>query len=103
MSTAGAARYIGRSVPRVEDDRVLTGRGRYVADISVPGLLHAVFVRSPLAHAKVDRIDPGRARSVPGVIAVLTAADIETNPLQIAVELPGYLRPVFGALATDRD
>ena len=76
MSVAGAARYVGQSVPRVEDDRVLTGRGRYVADISLPGLLHAVFVRSPLAHAKVNGIDAEPARSLPGVVAVLTAADL---------------------------
>lgn len=99
---AGAARFIGQSIPRVEDDRVLTGRGRYVGDISLPGLLHAAFVRSPLAHAMVNGIDSERARSLPGVVAVLTAADIQINPLQIAAELPGYLRPVFGALAADR-
>jgi carbon-monoxide dehydrogenase large subunit len=50
----------------------------------------------------VTGIDAERAREFPGVIAVLTAADIQANPLQIAMELPGYQRPVFGALATDR-
>lgn len=99
---AGAARYVGQSVPRVEDDRVLTGRGRYIADISLPGLLHAAFVRSPLAHAKVNEIGSDRALSLPGVVAVLAARDIQTNPLRIAVDLPGYLRPVFAPLATDR-
>lgn len=98
----GAARYVGRSVPRVEDDRVLTGRGRYIADVSLPGLLHAAFVRSPLAHAEVGAIHADSARSLPGVVAVLTAGDIDTMPLQVAVDLPGYLRPVFAALATDR-
>jgi aerobic carbon-monoxide dehydrogenase large subunit len=97
-----AARYIGQSVPRIEDDRVLTGRGRYVGDISLPGMVHAVFVRSPLAHATVNGIDADAARAMPGVVAVLTADDLALNPLQIGMEVPGYHRPVFGVLAADR-
>ncbi len=97
-----AARFVGQSVPRVEDDRVLTGRGRYVGDIVLPGLLHAAFVRSPLAHATVNGIDVESARSLPGIVAVLTEADLGLNPLRNAAEIPGYLRPVFSALATDR-
>jgi carbon-monoxide dehydrogenase large subunit len=102
--TTPAARFIGQSVQRVEDDRVLTGRGRYVQDIELRGLAHAVFVRSPLASGRVMGVDADHARSLPGVIAVLTARDLEdcASPMQIGVELPGYLRPAFTALASDR-
>ena len=52
---------VGQSVKRVEDDRLLTGNGRYVADIDPPGVLHAVFLRSPLAHATITSIDVAAA------------------------------------------
>ncbi|HZM31517.1 MAG TPA: xanthine dehydrogenase family protein molybdopterin-binding subunit [Acidimicrobiales bacterium] len=75
---AGAARYAGARVPRVEDARLLTGRGTYVDDVLVPGVLHACFVRSPFARAAVRGVEVGEAQAVPGVRAVLTAADL--NP-----------------------
>jgi carbon-monoxide dehydrogenase large subunit len=59
--------WMGRSVPRLEDATLLRGRGRFVDDIEIPGLLHAVFVRSPVAHALLKGIDRERARSLPGV------------------------------------
>ena len=62
---------------RVEDPRLLTGRGSYVDDVTVPGMLHAHFVRSPFAHAHVRGIDVEEARRHPGVVAVYTGADIE--------------------------
>ena len=71
-------RYAGARVPRVEDTRLLTGRGTYVDDIQRPGMLHACFVRSPFARATVNGIDTAAALSLPGVQAVFTAADI--NP-----------------------
>src|SRR6267378_1049482 len=67
---------IGRSVRRKEDGRLLTGRGRYVADLQLPGLLHAAIVRSPHAHARVERVDARRALAHPGVVAVLTITDL---------------------------
>ncbi|MED5810926.1 xanthine dehydrogenase family protein molybdopterin-binding subunit [Mycolicibacterium sp. 050232] len=73
-----ATRYAGRRVERVEDTRLLTGRGTYVDDITRPGMLHACFVRSPYAHAKFTSIDAAAALALPGVHAVLTAADL--NP-----------------------
>ncbi len=66
---------IGVSVKRKEDGRLVTGRGRYVEDIHLPGLLHVVVVRSPHAHARVVRIDARAALKAPGVVAVLTVAD----------------------------
>ena len=73
-----AARYAGTRVARVEDARLLTGHGTYVDDISLPGMLHASFVRSPFARARIRGIDASAARALPGVRAVFTAADL--NP-----------------------
>jgi carbon-monoxide dehydrogenase large subunit len=73
-----APRYAGARVPRVEDNRLLTGRGTFVDDVIRPGMLHAGFVRSPFARAKLGGIDASAALALPGVRAVFTAADI--NP-----------------------
>src|SRR6202162_4545653 len=70
-------RYFGAKIPRVEDPDVLIGRGRYLDDINVPGMLEAAFVRSPHAHAKIRAIDKAAAESLPGVVAVLTAGDLD--------------------------
>ena len=72
------ARHFGARVPRLEDPALLTGRGRFVDDIRLAGALHACFVRSPYAHAKVHAIDASAARAMPGVHAVLA-----TMPAQI--------------------
>jgi aerobic carbon-monoxide dehydrogenase large subunit len=69
-------RWTGQPARRVEDERLLTGAGRYVDDIVLPGMLHLVAVRSPVAHARVVRVDPGAARAAPGVRAVVTHADV---------------------------
>jgi aerobic carbon-monoxide dehydrogenase large subunit len=69
-------RSIGRHEPRREDARLLTGRGRYIDDIEVPGALHACFVRSPHAHARISAIDTSAALGIPGVVAVFTGRDI---------------------------
>ena len=67
---------IGRSQERTEDLRLLTGLGRFVDDIKRPGMLHAVVVRSQMAHAKLLSIDASAALELPGVVQVLTYADI---------------------------
>jgi carbon-monoxide dehydrogenase large subunit len=72
------AAYVGARVNRVEDTRLLTGRGTFVDDISLPGMLHACFVRSPFARAAVGAIDASAALALPGVHAVFTAVDL--NP-----------------------
>ena len=66
---------IGQPVRRKEDFRLLTGRGCFVDDLAPPGLAHAVFVRSPHAHARIVAIDKAAALAAPGVLAVLTGAD----------------------------
>jgi len=70
------APYIGRRMRRVEDERLITGRGRYAGDIKLDGLVHVAFARSPLPHALIRAIDPAQARQMPGVIAVWTAGDL---------------------------
>ncbi|HYZ42356.1 MAG TPA: xanthine dehydrogenase family protein molybdopterin-binding subunit, partial [Stellaceae bacterium] len=73
---------IGDAPKRREDFRFLTGRGRYLDDLIFEGLVHAVVLRSPHAHARIERIDAGKARTMAGVLAVLTAADVEADGLQ---------------------
>jgi len=74
--TSPAARWVGQAVRRREDPRLLAGRGRYVDDVTMPGLLHAAFVRSPVARGVIRGIDTSAARDLPGVVAVYTAADL---------------------------
>ena len=68
---------IGQGVSRFEDPRLIRGGGRYTDDIKLPGMTHAVVLRSPYAHAKIKSIDSKAAKSAPGVLAVLTAADVK--------------------------
>jgi carbon-monoxide dehydrogenase large subunit len=72
---------IGQPVRRVEDARFLTGRGRFVDDITLPHQAHAVIVLSPHAHARIRRIDSTAARSAPGVVCVLTGEDVKADRL----------------------
>lgn len=76
---AGAARYAGARVPRVEDARLITGHGTYVDDIVRPGMVHACFVRSPFARARIVSIDTSAALALPGVHAVFTAGDLNSG------------------------
>ena len=64
---------IGQSVPRVEDSRFITGRGRYIGDVNLPGQAHAAVLRSPHASAAIGSIDTGAARAAPGVLGVFCA------------------------------
>src|SRR6202035_3121030 len=68
--------YVGRSLLRREDQRLLTGQGQFVADLVLPRMLHAVLVRSPLAHARIRNVDLSRARAAPGVAMALNGADL---------------------------
>ncbi|HRA77721.1 MAG TPA: xanthine dehydrogenase family protein molybdopterin-binding subunit [Burkholderiaceae bacterium] len=67
---------IGKSLPRREDERFLTGAGQYTDDVVMPGQTYAVFVRSPHAHARIGKIDTSRALKAPGVVAIFTGADL---------------------------
>jgi carbon-monoxide dehydrogenase large subunit len=77
-TSAGFTRYTGSRVPRVEDPRLLSGRGTFIDDVERPGMLHACFVRSTLARGRIVSIDATAARELPGVRAVFVAADL--NP-----------------------
>jgi carbon-monoxide dehydrogenase large subunit len=96
-------RFIGAKVTRVEDQRILTGRGRYIDDLHLPNLLHAAFLRSPLPHARVLGMETTAARRAPGVVAVYTGEEMGalTGPVQIPMPL-GQRVPEFYPLATDR-
>src|SRR6266702_4544223 len=107
MAAIAAERYTGASIKRSEDPRILTGAGRYVDDIKLPGMLHAAFVRSPLAHARVLSVDVSAARALPGVVAALTGAELEAMTVpgpDALVALMGATGPTpeFTLLATDK-
>jgi carbon-monoxide dehydrogenase large subunit len=70
---------IGQAVKRTEDQRLLTGTGKFVGDVNLPGQAHAHVLRSPEAHAEIEKIDAGAAKKMPGVLAVLTAAELKAD------------------------
>ncbi len=79
MSVEKSSEGMGQPVRRKEDQRFITGQGRYTADIRIDGEIHAAFVRSPHAHARLVSIDIAAALEVDGVIAVLTGADMAAD------------------------
>ena len=93
--------YVGRPIERIEDLRFLRGRGQYVDDLTREGLLHAVILRSSVAHGRIRAIDTAAARARPGVHAVITAADIGDPVPVIPMRqeplpaLKQYLQPVI--------
>lgn len=95
---------IGASVKRREDPRLLSGRGCYVDDIRRPGMVHAVVARSPRAHARIHGIDTRRARTLPGVLLIATAADLaQIGPIPVRLgPRPGLAPFLQFPLARDR-
>src|SRR5713226_888539 len=110
--------FIGKPIPRKEDDRLLAGGGCYADDLSFPGQAYACMVRSPHAHARIKSISTDSARAVPGVISVLTGADatadglkpiphkpVTVNPHEVALRnrdgSPFYIPP-YAVLPTDK-
>jgi carbon-monoxide dehydrogenase large subunit len=81
MEGVMAATGIGAPVRRKEDQRFITGNGHYTDDITRPGQSYACFLRSPHAHARISGIDASNAKSAPGVIAVLTGADLAADKI----------------------
>ena len=73
---------LSQSVPRTEDPRLLRGGGRYAADFFLPHMAHAIFVRSPHAHARVTSLDVRAAQQMPGVLAVLTGEDYAADEIR---------------------
>jgi carbon-monoxide dehydrogenase large subunit len=108
MADVGA-RAIGARVLRAEDPRILTGRGRYIDDVVLPGMLHAAFKRSTVPHGRLVSVDASAARALPGVVAVYTGEDLRkfTNAAApggaIGMNLmPGLRAPAVHALVTDK-
>jgi aerobic carbon-monoxide dehydrogenase large subunit len=95
------ARLIGSAVKRVEDPRLVTGAGTYIGDLAPVGMLHADFVRSQYAHARLVHIDTAAALAMPGVVAVFTGADVNAkmNPLPGASGIEGAKNPKRTILA----
>ncbi len=92
----------GSPIDRIDADRMLSGRGEFVADVMRPDMLHAVFVRSPLAHATVGTIDIQSAAALPGVVAVLTADDFPATALSSGARREGLQETPQPILARDR-
>src|SRR5215813_106885 len=76
MATVASDRLFGKSIKRREDPRFITGKGRYVDDVKLPGMTYAAFVRSTHAHAKIRKIDTAAALRHPGVVAIFTGKDM---------------------------
>jgi carbon-monoxide dehydrogenase large subunit len=96
-------RYLNKAAPRTEDYRLLTGYGRYLDDIEIPGALHACFVRSPHAHARIVSVETRDAAAMPGVVSVITGRELAqwTTPFRVAPPVEG-LKPVeFAAIPVD--
>jgi aerobic carbon-monoxide dehydrogenase large subunit len=99
-----APKALGARVLRREDARLVTGRGRYVSDVALPGLLEAAFVRSTRAHALVHGVDVAAATGAPGVVAVIVAADLDgiATALRARNGTPGYSECDMPILARDK-
>src|SRR6185436_20186608 len=99
-----AEKYVGKSVKRTEDPRLIKGLAHYVDDIRLPDTLHVAFVRSMYAHARINGIDTTAAASAPGVVAVYTGKDIaeKVGPVPCAAALPGLKVPDYRVLATGK-
>ena len=104
MHEAIAGRVTGQRVPRIEDGRVLRGAGAYIDDLTVPGMAHAAFVRSPHPHALIRAVDTRAAEALDGVYAVITGAQMAeiSNPMFGLLPSPGLYDPMFHALSIDR-
>src|SRR5499427_9798968 len=76
MNAPNKTPFVGRSILRREDKRLLTGGSQFIADLVLPNMLHAVFVRSPVAHARIRSVDLSRAAAAPGVVLTLGGAEL---------------------------
>ena len=96
--------YIGRSVPRPNLQKLTQGRGQYVSDVSLPRMLHVTYVRSPHAHARIRKIDAAAAKQSPGVVAIVTGAELAkvmTPWVGVLTHLKGIKSAPQHAIAVD--
>ncbi|RDD60620.1 xanthine dehydrogenase family protein molybdopterin-binding subunit [Ferruginivarius sediminum] len=94
--------FIGQRLPRKEDRRFVIGKGRFTDDISVPGMLHAAFVRSPHAHARIRSIDTEAALKLPGVVAVITGRELAEFTSPFVCQQEGAAPMEMDALPVDK-
>src|SRR6266550_1516551 len=96
--------YVGAALSPRETKKLVLGRGSYIGDLTVPGLLHAAFVRSPHAHARIRRVDVDTARRQPGIVAVLTGHDLArvTAPFRMAPPIEGLLPMEMSTLPMEK-
>src|SRR5690349_3608209 len=100
--TAGLP-LIGQDIRRVEDERFIRGAGQFVEDVHSPSALHAVFVRSTYAHARILKVALEEARARAGVVMVATAADVQqAKPIPVRATVEGALALSAPLLAADR-
>src|SRR5512145_2291321 len=90
---------MGHSLKRKEDPRFIRGKGTYVDDVTLPGMLYLDIVRSPYAHAEIKKIDASKALAIPGVLAVITGRDLEKYNLHW---MPTLMSDTQMVLPTDR-
>ena len=90
MSDTTKFRYVGESVNRLEDQRFLVGDGKFVDDVSLPGMTHMAILRSPHAHARIKAIDLSAAQKMPGIIDVFAAGDIKIDIPEIPLRLAPF-------------
>lgn len=100
---AEANGWVGRRISRQEDERLVTGAGTFTDDVAPAGALHCAVLRSPHPHARIRRVDTGRARTLPGVVAVITGAEAREywEPLPPNFTLPGIVAPTVYGIAVD--
>src|ERR1700761_4675531 len=103
MTESATGSGIGQPVRRREDLRLVRGAGRYTADENLPGQVYAVMVRSPHAHARIRAIDTAQAKAVPGVLAVLTGADVAAEGLKPIPHKPWSPHPAETTLRNKND
>src|SRR5215813_1610632 len=97
-------KYVGQSIKRTEDPRLIKGLAHYVDDIRLPDTLYVAFVRSIYAHARINRVDTTDAMKSPGVVAIYTGGDVaaKVGPVPCAAALPDLKVPDYRVLATDK-
>jgi 2-furoyl-CoA dehydrogenase large subunit len=100
MAEQEKKKWVGRSLKRKEDPRLLTGRGKFTDDVRLPNMKHAAILRSPYPHANIKGIDVTKAAKAPGVRGILTGEDVEkmSQPFPVGVPVP----PKYYCLAIDR-
>ena len=104
MAAGTGRRSVGAPLRRLEDRRYLIGRASYIGDLRLPGMLHAVFLRSPHGHARILGIDVEQARRAPGVVEVWSGAEANavTAPLRMAPPIEGLHPTEMATLPYDK-